>query len=384
MNLNQKGITQFAVVIILLVGILGGLYLVRNPAIFKPKADESKITVDDSRISVTHSPNPVLADSQDITFVVSAVESILPTGKYFFKITSLNDSDCSMVGFIESKNRSNITIISTLQLTKSSSKTIYETGSNNQFAGCGVSAGNRKFELWYGDMNGSKYVLDYPFSVEQTGGGRAPEVSALNPELGLAENPEVQVRNARAGTTYTFWWDGAIVNLAQKYAATYDGTTDKIIINKNGVDFTHPGEKILCMEAGEGSLDKNLIPTGLTCNYKVVFDFGLLPPVASTYEPACSIEPANPTSNDSVTIKAVNLPKNQNFRADLMIQETLIHMPLQQNSGESGIVSLHLASSFGTGNYAARVYNTTTNEFICEQEFAVNIPQITPDTESTL
>lgn len=35
---NQKGITQILIILILLLGIIGGVFLVKHPTIFKPKA----------------------------------------------------------------------------------------------------------------------------------------------------------------------------------------------------------------------------------------------------------------------------------------------------------------------------------------------------------
>lgn len=363
MHQNQGGIAQIVIILILLAGLAGGLYLVRNTTVFQPKADEPPITIDDSRIRVTHSPNPIRADNEDVTFVISASEPILPTGKYIFKVTSLNDPNCLQSGYIESKDPNNIIVISSVQLEVPLAVGI------KPLTGCKVVPGKRKFELWYGEYlpSASKIVLDYSFEVEQAGGGRAPEITPLNENLGISETPEVQIRNARPGIIYTLWWDGSLLK-ALNYTTSYAGTTDKIAVPKNGVDFTQAGQKTLCMTVVE---DETFMTVArLSCNYKAVFTFSLLPPVSSN-EPACSIVPTNPTPSDSVTIKAINLPKNQDFRADLIIQDTTIHMPLQQNSKDSGIVSLHLASSFGPGNYAAQVFNTTSNEYICQEDFEV-------------
>lgn len=53
-NLNQKGIAHLFVVLILLIGIIAGVYLVQHPQIFKPKAHEGNPVNTDSLFDITN------------------------------------------------------------------------------------------------------------------------------------------------------------------------------------------------------------------------------------------------------------------------------------------------------------------------------------------
>ncbi len=173
------------------------------------------------------------------------------------------------------------------------------------------------------------------------------------------------IHNVKRDTTYSLWWDGAGrfpipigVGVITHYTATANGDSGKIAINKSGVEFNRDETKILCMAIGT----HHFVYPGIPCEdkYKTTFIFSLIAPPSSTAPSDCSASPASPTEIQSVSVKAINLPKNE-------------------NSGNSGIVTLPLAEFLTKGNYSAKVYNTTSNNPnpVCEAIFTVGADSAT-------
>ena len=45
LRLNQRGLVHLIPLLIILIGIIGGVYLVKNPTIFKPKAASKSVEI---------------------------------------------------------------------------------------------------------------------------------------------------------------------------------------------------------------------------------------------------------------------------------------------------------------------------------------------------
>lgn len=342
------------------------VFLSFQPLLNTAYADQ--ITIDDSRIKVDHNPKPVYVDVHDLTFEITAKDGILNIGLYYYRIAT--PDGCQYGSSFDDKTRGTV-------VTKSS--IVIETG-RIKCATQPPVPGDYKFELWRGqDDSGVKIVINYPFYVEPVGGGRAPELTPLNQNLGLSETPEVALRNAKAGTTYNFWWDTSKNIFALRYTAPYDGTVGKITIPKDGMpDPDKIGSKKLCMDTGSGLIIEP--PILQKCRYQAEFVFSEFPPIPSTTtQPACSSDPLSPTAQESVAIKAINLPKNQDFRAELIVQDDTVKLPQKQNSKDSGIVVLPLAAFLVEGNYIAKLYNASDNKFVCETTFTVGPTKIGTD-----
>ncbi len=318
-------------------------------------------------LTIDHSPNPAKLDSGSIVFRITADRDVFGTSGEKYSYTAWLDGE-SKHACPSSDNP---------KTTTEPKEIIF----NWTITGCRARPGNWHFAMWQGSTEinsapqASILINDYPFSLEQAGGGTL-QIKPVKTPLGLSETPTVRLLNARNGNWYTFWWDGSITDLAKKYQATFDGNVPSIDLNKSGIDFTQPGRKVLCMELGDHNY-----PAGLTCRYKAAFEFTSLPPPPPTGgTPQCSIESANgpnPVTDDSVSIKVINLPLNEVFRADLVIGGVAVNLPARQNSGNLGMVILNLDPHLGEGDYTANVYNSN-NAFVCGKDFKVGPPGSAP------
>lgn len=323
-------------------------------------------TTDDSIISITHSPIPVKTDSGSVTFTITATRDIFDTsGDYWYntwRVDGTNKDRCpDLIGPITTSNPRRFVVTSTIR-------------------GCSAEIGNWKFELWLGRgivsrSDSSLIIKDYNFAIEQAGGG-IPQLFPVRTPLGLSETPYVNLINARQGNKYEFWWDSATREFAKKTQASVDGNISNIELSKVGVDFSKPGRKVLCMEVGD-----DLFPAGVRCRYRAEFEFTAIPPPPPRGQPDCSIQPPTPTEDDSVSIKAVNLPNNQEFQAELISGGRIISLPTKQNSGDSGTVLLNLAAHLGLGSYTG-IVRDSNNQEVCRKEFTVG-PRGTGETGGT-
>ncbi len=70
MGINQKGVTHILVVIILILGLLAGLYLAQNPTFFRPRASEPKNSLSGPGVSVPIDRTPPVVNITKITGAV--------------------------------------------------------------------------------------------------------------------------------------------------------------------------------------------------------------------------------------------------------------------------------------------------------------------------
>lgn len=314
-------------------------------------------------LKVDQDIRPVLLDSGSVTFIVTAERDVFDTSGQIYSYITWRDGEsrfsCAASGAQQTTtDPRRITFTSTI-------------------TGCRAEVGTWHFVMWRGSTSlgstddGNILVPDYVFSVEQAGGG-VLDINPVRTPLGLSENPQVRLINARSDNAYEFWWDGSHTEWAAKYTATTDGNFT-IDLVKNGVDFNEPGKKKLCMEIGDDANPGLSAFSSVTCRYSTEFEFTALPPPPPTVSPTCSIEPASPTQDDSVSIRGSNFPQNQNFRADLIVAGQTINLPTEQNSGSDGTVFLQLASHLTDGDYSAKIYSID-NQLMCELDFRVGPP----------
>ena len=324
-------------------------------------------TADDNRISVSHSPNPVFADSGKVNFEIKATNGLdFPTGAYQYRILIPGRNECTVSKAFRSNDPKTILV---------------QDADIEKNAPCANIFGVRTFKLdllsGIGGPSVEEIIKNYTFDVLQPGGGKTPQLIALNENFRGRDMPEVQIDNVKNGTTYSLWWDGAggfgitpgFGPIATRFRASSDGASGKLVIPKTGVDFNKDEAKTLCMEIG----DYPFVYPSIPCKYKTIFHYTIFAPPPTPVQPTCSISPSqNLTENQSVSVIAEKLPKNKNFRAALIEGNNIIPLSLTQNSGDSGIVSLPLAASLKFGsNYAAEVYDNTTGNLACGESFAV-------------
>lgn len=316
---------------------------------FSEDALADQITIDDSRIKVTQDPLDAQVNSGQVILTVSATQPILLVGNYYARIENTTGNSCQKNATFTNQDPQKITFAYKI------------------LPGCGSEVGVRRFQLWFGSaFSATPIVVNYIFTLGPVGGGGIPLVVPLNQNLALSETPEIEIQNVKSGTHYLFWWQAfGNITLVKNYTATSDGNSGKISLTdykKGFPDPTTPTPKTLCMEAGNDQ------PTalGLTCRYPTTFTFTTLPAPPSGAQPACSPNPPSPTENQPVSVKAINLPKNQDFQALFIIQKSQT-----QNSGDSGVVSIPLAAFLPIGDYGVKVYNTSSPDLVCEVKFTV-------------
>lgn len=309
---------------------------------------------DDPRISVTHSPKPVKVDSGNITFTITNTEGLFDTNhQYHYAIFYPDRMQFCNIGDQTTPVDAN------------------KIEAKIPLIGCKIEQpGERIFQLWYSggtDNKSGLIVSNYRFVIEQVGGGLPSIEPFRNPPIyGLSETPQVILINARAGNKYELWWDGSKTEWADKYTAPNDGNFTRNLA-KNGVDFNKDGNKKLCMWVGD-----NRFPAEVKCSFATDFVFTSISPPPVTGNPSCSILPANPAEDDSVSIKAVNLPNNQEFWAKLISSiGTTTNIPQIENSGSSSTVIIQLESHSRIGSYTGIVLFNNSNQELCKKEFTV-------------
>lgn len=142
-------------------------------------------------------------------------------------------------------------------------------------------------------------IKDWPFVIQQEGGQNV-SIEAIVKEVEISKDAPVRLINQRAGTTYTFWWDGA-KQISKVHTASADGNVDLTIGPAAGAAIDSPGKRKLCMEIG----DYHLTPP--VCSNqpgKFVF-FEYKAQVAS--QPGCTFSPAVAEPDDSLTFSAIDL-----------------------------------------------------------------------------
>ena len=314
--------------------------------------------------TVTTNPaaDAIFQDTQKITIDVNNPQKNFdPNIGYTFSAWNVaaNENEC-LVGVYSKNSNSN----GNMQLTVTPEKIT----ASWQIAGllCRSKVGQYKFQLWSGqgtqDRNTSSMIADYPFTIQQTGGG-IPVLTPLQQTVQLGTKPTVLVSNARVDQSYTFWWqDSKKSPAAMKKVSAADLNNGILFVPieliGETVSFKAGETKKLCMEIGDYTGITGI--TNVTCHFSTSFTFSNNPPPVTGIQ--CSLLPSQtPTTRDDVSLKITNAIPGISYGGFLKKDgETISNIGAQTVDATRTLI-LPLGQKLSPGVYLPYVYNTAAS-----------------------
>ncbi len=311
----------------------------------------------DATLTIVHSPaNPTFDTPQLVINVTADKEIFLPGTPYSSYIVP----DKKVAVTCSHTGRAQVVDAKTIKMTVSIAKNY-----------CNLAPGPWKATLYFGDQHRytdipaeKKIVTNYPFAVATRD---SLQISPLKTPLASNEKPTVILTNAVKDRHYTFWWEGQTTKAGDR-KATEDGHF-QLELDPKGLEQQIGRDHTLCASAAP---PVGMIVTNLTCEARTTFKFSDTP--VSTTPNSCSVDPSIIDTNTIPVIKALNVDKNQTFRADLVTQTENKHLPERIQSGASGNVTISIGKQV-VGKYSYNVYKDVDNSLVCTGSFEVKTPE---------
>lgn len=247
--------------------------------------------------------------------------------------------------------------------------------------GCTGNLGTYHIKVFSGNET---IFPDYRFEIEQLGGGKVG-LKAINSNLGPTDTPQVMLLNAREKSQYELWWEGSGVFVLNLPDQTYPKQNDNILLDipKEGIDFSTPGIKTLCMEIGRDVApftDRSMMPN-IKCRFSVEFNFQSVvlptsppqtaPPDGSPNQ--CELYAAHvpePAKSDSLSAGLQNVKPNQKYTIKLTGEGKDISIDAQANG--RGWVSGNLIDHIDIGSYTVTIVDPAEGDkVLCTRDFKV-------------